>query len=120
MEALALGRPAITTYVAGIPELVENGRSGWLIPAGSVDAMKGAIRQALATSVEDLTRMGKAGAEAAAQRHDANREAARLGALFRQVVGGLAPTSPAAGSVSADLRPAPGVEVDVAEKAAAV
>jgi colanic acid/amylovoran biosynthesis glycosyltransferase len=120
MEALALGRPAITTYVAGIPELVENGRSGWLIPAGSVDAMKGAIREALAASVEELTRMGKAGAEAAAQRHDASREAARLGALFRQAVGGLAPTGPAAGSASADLRPAPGVDADVAAKAAAV
>lgn len=120
MEALALGRPAITTYVAGIPELVENGRSGWLIPAGSVEAMKGAIRQAIGTSVEDLTRMGKAGAEAAAQRHDANREAARLGALFRQVVSGVSPSRSISGSIAADPRPAPGVDPDVPEKAAAV
>src|SRR5205807_4418120 len=32
MEALALARPVITTAIAGIPELVDNG-CGWLIPA---------------------------------------------------------------------------------------
>ncbi|HVV17407.1 MAG TPA: glycosyltransferase [Polyangia bacterium] len=87
MEALGLGRPAITTYVAGIPELVENGRNGWLIPAGSVEAMKRAIKDALATSAEDLARMGRAGAEAVAERHDASREASRLAEIFRRVVG---------------------------------
>ena len=39
MEALALGRPVISTYVAGIPELVEPGQCGWLVPAGSVEAL---------------------------------------------------------------------------------
>ena len=85
MEALALGRPAISTYVAGIPELLENGVSGWLIPAGSVEAMVGAIRQVLATPVADLARMGRAGAAAAGERHGVNREARRLASLFREV-----------------------------------
>jgi len=87
MEALALGRPAISTYVAGIPELVEDGVSGWLIPAGSVDAMVVAMRKALATPAADLARMGRAGAAAASARHDANREAGRLAAVFRGVAG---------------------------------
>ena len=43
MEALALGRPVISTYVAGIPELVEPGRSGWLIPAGAVEPLAAAM-----------------------------------------------------------------------------
>jgi len=86
MEALGLGRPAITTYVAGIPELVENGRNGWLIPAGSVEAMQRAIKEALATGPEALARMGRAGAEAVAERHDASREASRLAEIFRRVV----------------------------------
>jgi colanic acid/amylovoran biosynthesis glycosyltransferase len=88
MEALALGRPAITTYVAGIPELVEDGVSGWLIPAGSVDAMARAIRRALEAPVADLARMGRAGALAAGARHDAHREAGRLAQLFRRVAAG--------------------------------
>ena len=84
MEALALGRPAITTYVAGIPELMENGVNGWLIPAGSLAAMMSAIRRALDTPPDALAAMGKAGAAAVAERHDVNREAQRLEVLFRK------------------------------------
>ena len=32
MESLAMGRPVLGTYVAGVPELVENGVTGWLVP----------------------------------------------------------------------------------------
>ena len=39
MEAMALRRPVITTYVAGIPELVRDGENGWLVPAGDVEAL---------------------------------------------------------------------------------
>jgi colanic acid/amylovoran biosynthesis glycosyltransferase len=82
MEALALGRPAITTFVAGIPELVEHGVNGWLVPAGSNDALARAIKTALATPAAELARMGRAGATAVAAAHDAAREAARLSQLF--------------------------------------
>ena len=83
MEALALGRPAISTYLAGIPELIEDGVNGWLIPAGSLAAMTTAIRRALDTGPVTLAAMGKAGAQAVAERHDVQREAQRLEALFR-------------------------------------
>jgi glycosyltransferase involved in cell wall biosynthesis/GT2 family glycosyltransferase len=82
MEALALGRPTVTTYIAGIPELVEPGRSGWLVPAGSVSELAAALRQVLHTPVERLEAMGKLGAERVAARHDAGTEAAKLAALF--------------------------------------
>lgn len=85
MEALALGRPAVTTYVAGIPELVESGAGGWLVPAGSVTALASAMRRALETPAAELARMGAAGARAVAERHDANIEARKLLALFRSV-----------------------------------
>jgi colanic acid/amylovoran biosynthesis glycosyltransferase len=83
MEALALGRPAIGTSVAGIPELLEHGVSGWLIPAGSSEAIARALKAALATPAHELERMGKAGAAAVATHHDAAREAALLAALFQ-------------------------------------
>src|SRR5205823_8220460 len=83
MEALALGRPVVTTYVAGIPELVADGVNGWLVPAGSVDALVGALRDVLRAPTEQLERMGKEGAGRAAARHDAAREAATLAGLFR-------------------------------------
>lgn len=85
MEALALGRPVVTTYIAGIPELVEPGVDGWLIPAGSAEALASALRQAVETPIEQLERMGRAGAERVAERHDVTREAAKLAELFRAI-----------------------------------
>lgn len=85
MEALALGRPTISTYIAGIPELLQDRVSGWLIPAGSADALAAAIKEALETPAAQLAAMGRAGSAAVAERHDANREAVRLGDIFRAV-----------------------------------
>ncbi|WP_017719099.1 glycosyltransferase family 4 protein [Kamptonema formosum] len=83
MEALALGRPAISTCVAGIPELIEPGVSGWLVPAGSVEALADAMSAACCEPVEKLEQMGKRGAERVAKQHNAAVEAGKLAALFR-------------------------------------
>jgi glycosyltransferase involved in cell wall biosynthesis len=88
MEALALGRPVISTYVAGIPELVEPGVTGWLVPASSEDALAEAMRAALEASPEQLHEMGRLGALRVAERHDARIEASRLESLIRDVVQG--------------------------------
>lgn len=48
MEAMALRRPVLTTYVGGIPELVRPGENGWLFPAGSIDELTAAIEDFLA------------------------------------------------------------------------
>lgn len=85
MESLALGRAAVTTYIAGIPELVEDQVSGWLVPAGSVPKLAAAIRRALDAPVAALAEMGRAGARAVAERHDASREAKRLLDVLRRV-----------------------------------
>ena len=54
MEALALYRPVVTTFIAGIPELVEQGECGWLIPAGSIEKLATALRDVLQTPVQRL------------------------------------------------------------------
>lgn len=82
MEAMALGRPVITTYVAGIPELVRHGENGWLVPAGDVDALAHAMRACLAASGEQLDAMGTAARERVLQRHTADVEAAKLALGF--------------------------------------
>jgi glycosyltransferase involved in cell wall biosynthesis len=82
MEALALERPVLSTYVAGIPELVEPGVCGWLVPPGSVEALTAALRTALLLPVEKLEQMGRVGAERIALEHDAVSEASKLAALF--------------------------------------
>ena len=85
MESLALHRPVLSTYVAGIPELVK-AECGWLVPAGSVDDLVAKIREVLATPTAALERMGAAGAAAVAERHDSRKEAVRLASLFEQAI----------------------------------
>ena len=77
MEALALQRPVISTAIAGIPELVDDS-CGWLIPAGSEDALADAMAAALHSSAEDLSAKGAVGRERVRQMHDADRNAAVL------------------------------------------
>ncbi len=89
MEALALRRPVIATRIAGVPELVEPGVSGWLVPPSSVDGLVAAMREAATAPPDALLRMGCAGAARVAERHDAAVEARKLGALFRQAPGPL-------------------------------
>ena len=82
MEALALSRPIISTYVAGIPELVEPGVCGWLVPAGSVEDLTETMRCALQTPLEKLEQMGQVGSERVAKQHNSKIEASNLAALF--------------------------------------
>jgi colanic acid/amylovoran biosynthesis glycosyltransferase len=82
MEALALGRPVISTYVAGIPELVVPEDGGWLVPAGSVDALVDAMREALDAPVERLGAMGARGAARVREWHAVEPNAAALADLF--------------------------------------
>jgi len=83
MEALALRRPVLTTYVAGIPELVIDQENGWLFPAGSIDALADAMERCLTAPIETLSRMGDAGYERVIQRHNVDKEAAKLVDLFQ-------------------------------------
>ncbi len=84
MEAFALGRPVISTFIAGIPELVD-ARCGWLAPAGDVRATAAAIRDALAASPGQLSAMGAEARRRAVERHDVAESARRLKALFSRV-----------------------------------
>ncbi|GLO47013.1 glycosyltransferase [Pseudomonas putida] len=83
MEAMALRRPVLTTYVAGIPELVRPGENGWLFPAGAVDELAAAMADCLAQPAQVLQRMGEAARQRVLQRHDIDTEAARLAGYFR-------------------------------------
>ncbi len=82
MEAFAIGRPVISTYVAGIPELVRPGGNGWLIPAGDVDALANAVGDALHTPIDLVTQMGLTGRSAVLERHDITKEVSKLAELF--------------------------------------
>jgi colanic acid/amylovoran biosynthesis glycosyltransferase len=82
MEAMALRRPVLSTFVAGIPELVRDGEEGWLVPAGDLDALVAAIATCLASPPADLARLGSAGRARVLERHDIDVEAGKLARLF--------------------------------------
>jgi glycosyltransferase involved in cell wall biosynthesis len=77
MEALALGRPVITTPVAGIPELVDN-KCGWLIPFGSDEALAHAMAEVLRAPADELDKKGAEGRRRVKTMHDASLNAKAL------------------------------------------
>jgi glycosyltransferase involved in cell wall biosynthesis len=88
MEAMALRRPIISTYIAGIPELVHDGEHGWLVPSGDVDALADAMRACLNAPAETLVRMGEAAQKRVLLRHSVDTEAVKLVNLFEAAIVG--------------------------------
>lgn len=81
MEALALGRPVVTTYIAGIPELVDRS-CGWIVPAGSEDDLVAALDAVMRATPAELAALGREGRRRVEERHDLHAGAARLRSLF--------------------------------------
>jgi glycosyltransferase involved in cell wall biosynthesis len=83
VEAMALGVPVVATDVTGIPELVENGRTGLLIPQHHPEALAAAIQRVLAEPAwaESLVRVGRARVE---REFDLEANVARLRALLEE------------------------------------
>jgi colanic acid/amylovoran biosynthesis glycosyltransferase len=88
MEAMALRRPVLSTYIAGIPELVIPGENGWLFPAGSLEALVGALDACLAASAQQLRSLGEAARARVVERHSIDTEARKLMDLFVATRGG--------------------------------
>lgn len=83
-EALALGRPVITTHGSGLAEVVEDGVSGWLVPPGDAAALARVLTQRL-SDPEALRTAGEAARERA-ERFDADLLAQRLEAMYERVL----------------------------------
>lgn len=47
MEAMAMGKPVIATRVGGIPDIIIDGESGLLVPAGDAQALREAMHRLL-------------------------------------------------------------------------
>jgi glycosyltransferase involved in cell wall biosynthesis len=84
MEALSLGRPVISTYIAGIPELIQPGINGWLVPAGDVGQLADAMVSCIETPDADVLAMGRSGRQRVIERHDINVSARQLLSMFAE------------------------------------
>ncbi|UAK23358.1 glycosyltransferase family 4 protein [Sphingomonas nostoxanthinifaciens] len=81
MEALALRRPVVVSAIAGTPELVDH-ECGWLVPAGSVEALADAMAAVLDADPAQLAAMGEEGRARVLAQHDAAANARALTALI--------------------------------------
>jgi glycosyltransferase involved in cell wall biosynthesis len=61
LEALAAGKPLIGSRIGGIPELIDEGRTGWLFPAGDVDVLAALLGKVAAIPDATLAAMGREG-----------------------------------------------------------
>jgi glycosyltransferase involved in cell wall biosynthesis len=84
MEALASCLPVVTTRIAAIPELVEDGTNGLLIETGDVMALTAKLSE-LARDPHRRVRMGRAGRDRVLQDYDATTNALRLGEIFTRL-----------------------------------
>jgi len=106
MEAMAAGVPVVATQIAGIPELVEHGICGFLVPPGDAAALAGRAEQLLADA--DLRdAFGRRGREKVAREFDIGTEAERLGTILTAALRGeMLPVRPAvAGETEVNERP---------------
>lgn len=90
LEALAAGVPVVATDVGGVADLVIEGRTGFLVRAGDVEAMVDAIRR-LGRDPGGRATMGASGRELVADRYRLSHSIDRYDAALRRVVKGPTP-----------------------------
>jgi N-acetyl-alpha-D-glucosaminyl L-malate synthase BshA len=85
LEALACEVPVIATAVGGLPEVVDDGLSGFLLPVGDVDGMAEAALRLL--SDEPLRRqMGETGRRRAVERFSRHDVVGRYRSIYQRVL----------------------------------
>jgi glycosyltransferase involved in cell wall biosynthesis len=83
MEAMAAELPVVASRLSGIPELVDDGRSGVLVEPGDVAALAAALER-LAGDPRAAARMGRAGRVKVQAEFDLRRNAVTLAELFQR------------------------------------
>ena len=82
---MATGLPVIATRHGGIPELVEDQKSGFLVPERSSDAIAGKLRY-LIDHPEAWPQMGRAGQAVVQERYSSSKLNDELVEIYRQLL----------------------------------
>lgn len=86
IEAMAAGLPIVSTPLAGVPEMVETGVNGLLVPEHAPEAVAAAIEYLIANP-EQARRFGERGREIAREKFSIETSAQALRALFENIQG---------------------------------
>ena len=90
LEAMALGVPTLSTDVFGVPEVIEDGRTGWLFPARDMVELANALKRVLGLPPAVRRAVGQAGRDVAMRDHSSSAYVE----VYRQMIGELAAASP--------------------------
>jgi D-inositol-3-phosphate glycosyltransferase len=91
LEAMAFETPVLATSVFGLPELIDDGETGWLCEPRDMPALAAALDRALNSSPEERRRIGRASRELVLQRHDLPAYGRRVAELLDGVAAGESP-----------------------------
>lgn len=86
LEAMAAGAPVVATAVGGMPETIDDGRTGLLVPPGDVDSLTAALRRLLADP-QMAAELGAAARETVARDYGRETMASRLMAEYAAIAG---------------------------------
>jgi glycosyltransferase involved in cell wall biosynthesis len=86
LEAMAYGKPVVGSRMGGIPELVEEGKTGLLYEAGDVDGLLKALNQ-LMSSKDLRQQMGQAGRKRVEQHFSLDKHHQGLMNIYKNVLG---------------------------------
>jgi len=86
LEAMAAARPVVASHVATIPEVVVDGETGLLVPAGDEVALAEALAQ-LADDPQLAQRLGQAGQDRLRRRFSIDKMVGDTELLYRELLG---------------------------------
>jgi glycosyltransferase involved in cell wall biosynthesis len=85
LEAMALGKPVVATRTGGLPEVVQDGTTGVLVPPGDVEAIAKAVTS-LFSDADHRVSMGNAGRPRVAEQFSVKTMMQSLTTMYQSVV----------------------------------
>jgi glycosyltransferase involved in cell wall biosynthesis len=86
VEAMALGKPVVGTAAGGVPEIIQDGQTGLLVPPRCPKALAGAM-QRLAGNAEQAHNMGQRARRRVVERFGADSYVQQIQQLYMELLG---------------------------------
>jgi glycosyltransferase involved in cell wall biosynthesis len=112
LEAMAFRTPVLSTRVYGVPEVIADGRNGYLCDTRDVEDLARGLDRVLGAGAEELSGVTAAAARHVPAHHDASAYTATMAQLIRGLVADPE-ALPAHVLTAPESVPAPGIAVDV-------